>query len=530
MTHSSSKISPGSKFFSLILAFLLFGKGMEIVAQTTEKPLYFNPVIKGDFPDPSIIRVGNTYYAVGTSCDFAPNYPIYESTDLINWKQIGAVFQEPPKWTSDDFWAPELFYKDGTFFVYYTAKREDNRIACIGVATTRDIHKGFTDHGIIVEWGEEAIDSYVFQDDDGKLYIIWKAYGLTKGRKVELLASELNPDGLSMVGEPFTLTDLTKGWVGAGDEGPCMVNHAGYYYLFYSIGGCCDNRCNYRVMVARSKNLKTGWEQYSENPILEGGGVWKFSGHGTLVDTPNNRYFYLYHAYNSIDFEYIGRQGMLDEVVWNKQTGWPYFKNGKNPSVTAETPFKGTAQKNDSVWIDDFSSKNDQYFWEWDINLPKPSIKIAKGEMSITKGHNGISFLGLRPQSGDYQLMAKVIPTVEFSGIGIYSNQQNLIAFVANQSELVLYEIKKGEKEVLSKVNIKKSKSMFLKYEAVDGRYFRFFWSENGVKWIPVKENVQVDGTFVAQWGCSPRVGFIIDGKECSTSKFSELKIQYNQK
>jgi hypothetical protein len=71
---------------------------------------------------------------------------------------------------------------------------------------------------------------------------------------------------------------------------------------------------------------------------------------------------------------------------------------------------------------------------------------------------------------------------------------------------------------------------MFLKYEAVDGRYFRFYWSENGVNWIPVKENLQVDGTFVAQWGCSPRVGFIIDGKECSTSKFSELKIQYNQK
>src|SRR5690606_28960672 len=119
------------------------------------------------------------------------------------------------------------------------------------------IRKGFTDHGIIIEWGEEAIDAFVFQDDDGKLYIAWKAYGLTEGRDIEILASELSADGLSLVGEHFTLTDFSKGWQGAGDEGQCVVKHNGYYYMLYSIGGCCDNRCDYRVMVARSKNLRS---------------------------------------------------------------------------------------------------------------------------------------------------------------------------------------------------------------------------------------------------------------------------------
>ena len=59
-------------------------------AQPTNQPnTYRNPVIPGDIPDPTVIRVGKMYYAAGTTSDFAPNYPLYESIDLVNWKQIG---------------------------------------------------------------------------------------------------------------------------------------------------------------------------------------------------------------------------------------------------------------------------------------------------------------------------------------------------------------------------------------------------------------------------------------------------------
>jgi xylan 1,4-beta-xylosidase len=491
---------------------------------------YRNPVIKGDFPDPSIIRVGNTYYAAGTSFDFAPNYPIYESKDLINWKQIAAVFQQPPKWASDDFWAPELYYQDGIFYVYYTTKRKDNRVACIGVATTKDIRKSFTDQGIIIQWGEEAIDAFVFKDDDGKRYICWKAYGLTKGREIEILASELSADGLHLAGETFTLTDHSKGWKGAGDEGPCLMKHNGFYYLFYSVGGCCDNRCDYRVMVARSKNLKSGWEQFAENPIMEGGSVWKCSGHGTLVDTPDKRFFYLYHAYNGVDFEYIGRQGMLDEVVWNNETGWPYFKSGKNPSVSSEVPFKNTIQKKAAIWSDDFSNPKNLAFWQWDVNAPQPSINFAHGCLNIVNTHKEIAFVGLSPQSGNYTLITQIIPTNINAGVGIYSNQQNYIALVVSQSNLVLYKVNKGEKEILSKHDLKTAKSVFLKYEAVNGRYFKFYWSNNGKDWNAIKHqnSIEVDGTFVAQWGYSPRIGFIVEGE--SKAKFSKITILYDSK
>lgn len=488
---------------------------------------YNNPVIAGDFPDPSIIRVGNDYYAACTSNDFAPNYPIYHSTDLVNWTRISSVFAEPPAWTIEDFWAPELFYNNGIFYVYYTTKQKDNHIACIGVASTKNIHDGFTDHGIIIEWGEEAIDAYIFQDDDNKLYITWKAYGLTEGRDIEILASELSADGLSLVGEHFTLTDFEAGWQGAGDEGQYIVKRNGYYYMFYSIGGCCDNRCDYRVKVARSMNLKSGWEQLSE-PILQGSDTWKCTGHGTLVTTPDKRDFYLYHSYNATDFEYVGRQGMLDEILWNDETGWPYFENGL-PSDITKMPFENTVQNRDSIWLDDFSTDKNLAFFEWDVLHPKPDAKVSNGELSITANQAGFSFLGLRPKTGDYNLSNEITSEKAFSGIGIYSNANTLLAFMVKGSELVLTKITNGKKEILATKNFEGIIPQYLKYEAEKGRYFHFFYSENAEDWIPVKvgDEFQVDGTYLAQWGFSPRVGFILKGEEGDFASFSELKVEY---
>tara|TARA_R110002049_G_scaffold308913_1_gene514888 strand:+ start:34255 stop:35838 length:1584 start_codon:yes stop_codon:yes gene_type:complete len=497
--------------------------------QKETKHTYSNPVIAGEIPDPSIIRVGKTYYATGTSFDFAPNYPIYESFDLINWKQIGTVFSEPPSWSSDDFWAPELFYNDDTFFVYYTTKRKDTKVACIGVASTKDIYKGFTDHGIIIEWGEEAIDGFVFKDEDDKLYITWKAYGLTDGRDVEILASELSADGLKLVGNHFTLTDYSEGWIGAGDEGQCLFKRNGFYYLMYSIGGCCDNKCDYRVKIARSKYLKSGWEQYPD-PILKGGTEWVCTGHGTLVETNDNSYYYLYHAYNSKDFEYVGRQGLLDELVWNEDTNWPYFKNGDTPSVEAKTPFPNTVQHHDSVFKQDFSNQKEQVIWEWDLNYPSPKWHVENGNLNITAQDSSSSFLGIRPQKGDYSFEVELISGSGLSGIGVYSNRQYHIALAASDSEIQLYKVENGIKEILFQKSIKDTKTIHLKYSSISGRFLQFFWSENGKDWMPLKVNDEnkIDASFVAQWGYSPRIGFIVQGDTSMRHQYKNIKVEYD--
>lgn len=57
---------------------------LPLAAQETDGT-FTNPVIRGDVPDPSVIRIGDTYYAAGTSSEWAPQYPLFTSKDLVNW-------------------------------------------------------------------------------------------------------------------------------------------------------------------------------------------------------------------------------------------------------------------------------------------------------------------------------------------------------------------------------------------------------------------------------------------------------------
>jgi beta-xylosidase len=91
---------------------------------------FINPVIRGDVADPSVIRFEGRYYATGTSSEWAPHYPVFESKDLVNWKQTGHIFNKKPAWTTNSFWAPELFvHPSGRVFCYYTARQAGSNIS-----------------------------------------------------------------------------------------------------------------------------------------------------------------------------------------------------------------------------------------------------------------------------------------------------------------------------------------------------------------------------------------------------------------
>src|ERR1044071_9566548 len=85
---------------------------------------YTNPVIPGDYPDPSIVRVGKDYYATATSSEWAPLFPILHSRDLVNWENCGAVFQRRPEWSVGNYRAPGISEHKGKFFVYYVARKK----------------------------------------------------------------------------------------------------------------------------------------------------------------------------------------------------------------------------------------------------------------------------------------------------------------------------------------------------------------------------------------------------------------------
>ncbi|MDR2056745.1 MAG: glycoside hydrolase family 43 protein [Dysgonamonadaceae bacterium] len=491
--------------------------------------IYKNPVIPGDYPDPSIIRVGEDYYAAATSSDFAPNYPLFHSCDLVNWERIGSIFDNPPAWIKGSCWAPELFFNKGVYYVYYTARKKSDNVSCIGVATTNDPKKGFVDQGIIIEWGNEAIDAFVFKDSDDKLYITWKAYGLDESRPIELLASELTDDGLSLKGEYFSLTRHDQGWLGKGDEGHCILKRDGYYYLFYSVGGCCDNKCDYRVEVARSKKLKEGWIQYDQNPVLQGGELWKCTGHGTIVQTPDGRYFYLYHAYHQFDFEFVGRQCLLDEILWDEKTYWPRFENGGIPSLQAETPFKNTIQQRESVFFDDFTSQDKEKCWLWDLNLSKPVIEKYGQYLKLTLAQMGICFWGINPQTGNYTIETLAMNNNEnFKGLCIYGDQSNLFAWGIKKNRIELYKLSKGNKtEIFSQET--NDSQIYLRIESIAGRYFRFYWSSDKERWLAYPEyGENINGYDLPQWGKGLRCGLLVGDKTNDSGVFSYFRIENN--
>src|SRR5215210_8353724 len=131
----------------VLSVFIICAGEARVLAQ--QPATYSNPVIAGDYPDPSVIRVGDDYWATITSGEWAPLFPILHSRDLVNWETVGAVFPHRPAWTVRNFWAPEIVEDRGRFFVFYTARKRGGPL-CVAVATAARPTGPYTDHGPLV--------------------------------------------------------------------------------------------------------------------------------------------------------------------------------------------------------------------------------------------------------------------------------------------------------------------------------------------------------------------------------------------
>ena len=491
----------------------------------SQEATYRNPVIAGDCPDPTVIRAGDTYYAAGTSSEWAPPYRLFESKDLVNWTYLGPMFKEMPDWTVGSYWAPELFYHKGTFFVYYTARRASDRKSFIGVATTRDIKQGFTDHGLIVEWTNEAIDAFV-NEIDGRLYITWKAYGLDRGKTIEILGSELTEDGLKLKGDVFSLLIAERdSWEAGGIEGQCIVKRNDYFYMFYAGNGCCGANCNYQTGVARAKSIRGPWEKYADNPVLHSGGQWRCPGHGTVVTTPDNRYFFLYHAYNSDVNIFLGRQGLLDEIIWDEKTGWPAFRYGKIPSIQAEMPYSGAIQKTVADFVDNFQTEQLGHEWIWDASQIKPEYKIKDGKLFLTGNNTPVgTFLGLRQQKPNYTMQATVSKSANYSGICIYGTKDNAIGISRIGNRIELWKNARGVWSVIETAELPETGNIELFLQTRFGRYTRFGFINLDGRRVQLGGLIEIGD--LPQWDRPPMVG-IHTNNDGAEGVFEKITVNY---
>lgn len=487
---------------------------------------FSNPVIPGDFADPTIIRVGDTYYAAGTSSEWAPHYPIFESTDLVNWNYVGPAFQTKPEWTKGSFWAPELYALNGKIFLYYTARRASDGISYIGVATTNDIRKGFEDHGCMVEFGTEAIDAFVIEEE-GKLYMTWKAYGLDS-RPIELLGAEMSSDGLRLVGEPFSLlTDEEN----IGSEGQYLFKKGDYFYMLYSIRSCCGAGSDYAVSVVRSKSLKGPYERYDGNPILQGDGREVQScGHGTVAETPDRRMFYLYHAYlQGVNF-FNGRQGFLKELAID-EAGWPYFVTGNYAAIHEPVPFDNMEQQPVADFEDLFDGAKIRPEWTWNFTFSDFRGEVKDQSLFLAgtpkTGNKYGTTLCLRTFRPDYEIMTKTEQQTGIaSGLTLYGDQDNLIFFGKDSGHVVLKQVQKGEERILYQNPV--MEGVHLKITISDGCFASYFWSLDQKLWHPLPAvNQRQDVSYLPPWDRAFRPGLIHIGDETIPAKFDYCKLSY---
>ena len=197
---------------------------------------YANPVIPYSVPDPTCIRTADgAYYLYGT--EDIRNLPILRSDDLVNWKQVGTAFTDqtrPTEVEGASLWAPEIRYIKGKYVLFYSlAIWGQEWVSTIGYAVADRPEGPFTERGIVFSSHDvgvqNSIDEFLYEED-GKYYMLWGSF-----RGIYLMELDVTDD-LVITPKKETMQQVA----GTAFEAVNLWKRDGYYYLFASIGTCCE--------------------------------------------------------------------------------------------------------------------------------------------------------------------------------------------------------------------------------------------------------------------------------------------------
>ena len=472
-------------------------------------------VLPGDFPDPTIVKKGDAYWATATTSNWAPAFPLMESKDLIHWELRGHVFPTLPDWADYYFWAPELSYDNGKVYVYYSAHKRGGNL-CVGVASADHPEGPYTDHGPLICQEAGSIDAWPMRDRNGKLYLIWKEDGNSRKLPTPIWASEMNEARTRISEERKELFRNDVPWEGNLVEGVSMMRHGDYFYAFYAGAGCCGRSCSYGIGVARARELLGPWEKYPGNPLTATTGAWKCPGHGTPI-ARDGKFYFLYHAYDKESNVYTGRQGVLSEFVFTDD-GWIEFINGPGGDHPIQREIK-----------DAFSDDTLSHHWQWSVfQKPEYAQRHDRLELSATNEKAG-AYLGMKTLSGNYDVDIVLIPEVSSAeaGLGLIGDDKNFVAVMINDNRLVL-RVVQGEKEtVVEEKRIGLSKRLHLRAEVRNGKDISFYHSANGKDYALLNDS-PVDGSFLPPWDRAVRVALIARGERTQKAVFDAFVLKNN--
>ncbi|WP_205480316.1 glycoside hydrolase family 43 protein [Sphingomonas arenae] len=379
---------------------------------------YANPVLTGFYPDPSITRVGHDFYLVTSTFSWFPGLPVFHSTDLVNWRQIGNAISRPDQLDfgrlglSRGVFAPTIEHHQGTFYIANTC------VDCGGnfVITATDPAGPWSDPVWLPQVG--GIDPSLFFDDDSKAWILNndapKGPALYEGHRA-IWIQRFDPATRTSFGPRTMLIDggidiSTKPiWI----EGPHIYKKDGWYYLSAAEGGTAEG---HRQVVLRSRKVDGPYEPWDQNPYLTQRDLppgrkdpITSAGHADLVQLPNGEWWATFLAVRPYEGDYYntGRETFLMPVSWKE--GWPRITSpgevlpyvGKRPPLPSRgTPSNGRRMSE----REEFNGPSLPPHWMMMRNPRERWFELAKGALWLQPRTTGLgdfgnpSFLARRQQ------------------------------------------------------------------------------------------------------------------------------------
>ena len=411
---------------------------------------WYNPILPGFYPDPSIVRVKDDYYLINSSFAYYPGIPVFHSKDLMHWEQIGNAIDRPDMLdfsglaTSRGVFAPDISYHDGLFYIVNTC------VDCKGnfVITAKD-PKGPWSNPVWLDF--DGIDPSLFWDDDGKAYLV--SNGPPEGTPLydghrALWLQGFDPATQTLTGSRQIIvnggTDITQKpvWI----EGPHILKKDGFYYLIAAQGG---TEVNHSEVVFRSDKPFGPYAPFAGNPILTQRDLDQnranpvdATGHADLVQAADGQWWSVFLGTRPYAEQGPGQEGLFNTgretfllpVTW--KDGWPIIlpqgqavpRTGVLPGTVTSNTYINTMHSGYNhrgsalAWLQVRTPKTPFFTVEGDDSLILKPLDEAIGDVTSHP-----AFMGLRQEqpNGQFNVQLTYRPKAEGDRAGIVAMQSD---------------------------------------------------------------------------------------------------------
>lgn len=282
------------KFTTIVLLLILFSSINGSAGEEDEKGGESVEVLV-PLADPFILLYDGIYYAYGTGSP--DGIEVMTSVDLKRWKRSGSeagrlALHKDDSYGDRWFWAPEVYYVDGTFYMYYSADEH----MCVATSDsplgpfTQEVQKPMLE-------GEKTIDNSLFIDDDGTPYLLFDRFN----DGLNIWISKLEEDLMTLRKETMRPSiHVSQEWETVWprvNEGAFVIRHNGLYYMTYSANSY--ESPFYGIGCATADSLTGEWVKYPHNPLLLMPGDLVGVGHSSLFRDKHGEWKIVFHAHQS---------------------------------------------------------------------------------------------------------------------------------------------------------------------------------------------------------------------------------------